>query len=453
MENRASAAAAGELFSRRRLLQILWPLVVEQLLAVLVGMVDVLMVAVLGEASVSGVSLVDSLNVLVAQMLFALTAGGTVVCARQIGAGNGEKAGKCVAQLMGVTVCTLSAVTALFLLGGSPLLHLLFGGVEAGVMADALKYMRYTACSFPFLALYCAASSGFRAAGNTRLPMLTSLGMNLLNIAGNALCIFGLRMGVEGVALPTLLSRAVAACVMLFLLQRRDSSFRVRSAGQLAPDGEMLSQILSIGLPNAVESSLFNVGKVMLQSLVSTLGTASIAAYAVASNLATYLYLPGNALSAGMITVVGQCCGAGRPDEAKRCARTLLGFNYGMLAVICGLMIPGRRAIIGLYNLSPEASALAAGLILSHCIAMVIWPVAFLLPPYFRAVGRALFTMAVALFAMAVFRVGLANLFVRVFHRNVLWVWYAMFADWIFRIFIFGAAFVRQKAEPVRSGE
>ncbi len=436
------------LFTRQRLLQLLWPLIVEQLLAVLVGMVDVLMVSVLGEATVSGVSLVDSLNMLVITVLFALTAGGTVVCAHRIGAGDPEGASEGVAQLLTVTVLAMLAVTTMFLTGGSRLLGVLFGRVEADVMSSALRYMRYTVCSFPFLALYHAAASGFRAGGNTRLPMLTSLGMNLLNIAGNAVCIFGLHMGVEGVALPTLLSRAAAACAMLLFLQRRKNPLRIRTAACLRPNRAVLRQILSIGVPNSIESALFQFGKILLQSLVSTMGTASIAAYAVASNLATYLYLPGNALGAGMITVVGQCCGAGRPDQAKRCARTLLGINYAMLAVICGLMIPCRGLLVGLYHLSPEASALAQALIFSHCAAMVIWPVAFLLPPYFRAIGRAVFTMAVALTAMAVFRVGLAYLFVVFLHKNVLWVWYAMFADWVFRIVVFGISFCRQEASP-----
>ena len=178
------------LFLPRQLWKLLWPLVVEQLLSVLIGMIDVLMVSYVGEATVSGVSLVDSVNHLILQVLFALTAGGTVVCAQFIGKKDSESAAKSSAQLVMVTVLAMLCLTIVFELGGRALLGLIFGSVEARVMSDAVIYMRYTAASFPFLALYHAVSAGFRAQGNTRVSMLVSLGMNVLNVLGNALCIW-----------------------------------------------------------------------------------------------------------------------------------------------------------------------------------------------------------------------------------------------------------------------
>jgi putative MATE family efflux protein len=431
------------LFSKHHLLHLLWPLVVEQLLSVLVGMVDVLMVAYVGEATVSGVSLVDSVNMLVIQVLFALTAGGTVVCAQFIGAGNYNSASKSGGQLLFITTSVMLCISAAFLLKGDYLLSVIFGQVESKVMEDAVKYLLFTSASFPFLAIYYSVAAIFRAAGNTKLAMMASLGMNLLNIIGNAICIFGLHMGVVGVALPTLLARIVAALFMVYSLQRFGKEIRLHTRLQLKPDGEIIRKILAIGIPNSVESGLFNFGKILLQSLVSTLGTASIAAYAVASNLATYLYLPGNALGAGMITIVGQCYGAKKPEQARYYARILLYLNYAFLAVICAVLIIGRSFWVSCYNLSPHSAELAEGLILAHSTAMIIWPVAFLLPYYFRAVGKAAFTMKVAVFAMAVFRVGLAYLFIDLWHKNVLWIWYAMFVDWIFRIIVYGYNFLK----------
>ena len=431
------------LFDRRRLWQLLWPLVVEQFLSVLVGMIDVLMVSSLGEEAVSGVSLVDSVNHLILQVLFALTAGGTVVCARFIGAKDDAGAGRSGAQLLAVTCGGMFLLTLILLVGGRLILGLIFGSVEPGVMESAVIYMRYTACSFPFLAIYYSVSAVYRSEGNTRISMLASLGMNLLNIAGNALCIYGLHMGIVGVALPTLLSRAAAACAMLLLLQRPGRTVRVRSFAQLKPDRAILREILSIGIPNSVESSLFNLGKLLLQSLVSTLGTASLAAYAVAGNLATYLYLPGNAVGAGITTIVGQCRGAGQPEQARAYTLRLILLNYAMLVPICAALILGRGFWVRCYHLSDQAALLGAGLILAHSIAMFLWPPAFQFPYYFRATGRARFTMWVALAAMAFCRLGLAWLFVGVLHRNVLWVWYAMFVDWVLRIVLFIPAFLK----------
>ena len=435
------------LFSRQQLSRIIWPLVVEQLLSVLVGMVDVLMVSYVGEATVSGVSLVDSINHLVIQVLFAMTAGGTVVCARFIGAKDRESAKRSGGQLITITTTVMLVLSCLFLFRGRPVLDLFFGSVEADVMAAAVTYMLFTSASFPFLAVYHAIASIFRAKGNTRLSMRVSLGMNLMNIIGNAICIFGLGMGVVGVALPTLLSRITAAAAMVLFLQRPDNELRLDSLSQARPNSAILRQILSIGIPSGVESGLFNLGKVMLQSLVATLGTASIAAYAVAGNLVTYLYLPGNALGATMTTVVSQCGGAGKPEQGRYYARRLIGINYAMLAAICAAMILGRSFWVGLYHLSDQSAALAEGLLLAHSVAMVIWPVAFLLPYYFRATGRAAFTMVIAITAMAVFRIGAACIFVMVMKKNVLWVWYAMFLDWLFRVAVYGRTFLRDNAK------
>ena len=436
----------GRLFSGKQLSHLIWPLAVEQLLSVLIGMVDVLMVAFIGEAAVSGVSLVDAVNFLILQVLFAMTAGGTVVCAKYIGGGETLSAKKSGGQLLSVTTFALLLLSLLLLGGGESVLRLLFGTVAPEVMENAEIYMRFTVASFPFLAIYHSAASIFRAEGNTRLSMLVSLGMNLLNIAGNALCIFVLGMGVEGVAIPTLLSRAAGAAAVCLFLQAPDNELRIDSLGQCRPDGKILRQILSIGVPGSVESGLFNLGKVMLQSLVSTLGTASIAAYAVASNLATYLYLPGNALGAALMIVVGRCNGANEPAQAKHYTKLLILLNYAALVPICAVMIFGRSTWVGLYHLSSQSAYFAEGLILSHSLAMIIWPVAFLLPYYFRASGKAVFSMSVAIGTMLIFRIGFAYAFVDLMGKDVLWVWYAMFIDWIFRVLAFGAVFRKTKA-------
>ena len=331
---------AGPLFNRTSLFHLIWPLVIEQLLLVLAGVVSVFMVASVGESAVSGVALVDSVNYLFLQVLFALTAGGTVVSARFIGARDAQNAGACTAQIMLVAVASMLVVTVVFLVGGEWLLSLLFGEVTADVMADAVVYMRFTVVSFPFMAVFYSVLSAFRANGETRVSMLAALFMNLLNIIGNAVCIFGLHMGVVGVALPTLAARVIAAAVMVLVLQRLGGEVRIASLSQFRPKGDIIRAVFSIGGPNAVESGLFNFGKVLLQSLVATLGTAAIAAYAVASSLVTFLYIPGNALGAALLTIVGQCYGAGEQQQAKGYAKKMLALNYAMAAVV-GVVLAG----------------------------------------------------------------------------------------------------------------
>ncbi|MBO4799690.1 MAG: MATE family efflux transporter, partial [Lachnospiraceae bacterium] len=400
--------------------------------------------------AVSGVSLVDSLNYLILQVLFALTAGGTVVCARFIGKKDEENAGRAGGQLLFITVSVMIVVTIVFLAGNRLILGFIFGQVEPAVMDNASLYLVFTTLSMPFLAIYHSAASIFRSVGQTKVSMAMSLLMNLLNIVGNAFCIFGLKMGVEGVGIPTLLSRVVGAVVILASLQKKDNPIRVKGLNYLKPQCEMLKGILSIGIPNSMEGAVFQLGKLILQSLVSTLGTPSIAAFAVASNLVTYLYLPGNALGAGTLIIVGQCYGAGEYEQARYFMKKLLKINYTALVVIGGIMFAASQILVGLYNLEGISAEYAQGLLISHIVAMVLWPLAFLTPYYFRAIGKATFTMIVAVATMWIFRVGLAYVFVRLFNLNVMGVWYAMYCDWICRVIIYIIAFSKDKRTVAR---
>ncbi len=210
--------------------------------------------------------------------------------------------------------------------------------------------------------------------------MMTSFVMNMINIIGNAICVFGLKMGVAGVAWPTLISRVAAALMMFVLIQNRNNTIRLNSWKFLIPDRHMIKNILSIGIPNGLENGMFQFGKIFLQSLVSSLGTVSIASFAVASNLVTVLYLPGNAIGLGLVTIVGQCVGAGRLKEAKSDTKSLIMVVYGILAVFSTAMVIWSGPLVGIYHLSSQAALMARELILIHSIAMVIWPLAFTIP-------------------------------------------------------------------------
>ena len=440
------------MFSGEDLFRLLWPLLTEQLLAVFVGMADTLMVSTVGEAAVSGVSLVDSITIFIIQSLFGLTAGGSVVCARYIGKKDMKRASRSGGQMLLITVGASLLVTLILLFGGRLILRGIFGKVEEAVMTSAATYLFITCLSFPFLAVYNSCAAIFRANKITKLSLYVSLFMNVLNLTGNAICIFGLKMGVEGVAIPTLISRTVAAVIMLYFLQKPDNELRIPDIRHLHPDTDMIGRICAIGIPSSVEGSIFQFGKLMLQSLVSTLGTASIAAYAVASNLVMFLYLPGNSLGAGLLTIVGQCIGAGEKKQARNYTKQLMILNYMMLAVIGSILFFGRDMIVGWYHLEATSSALAKEMVMIHVIAMVIWPLSFLIPYYFRASGKAAFTMKISIFSMWVFRVALAYVFVLVLHMNVVSIWYAMFCDWIFRscIFVYYFFIKREEEQPAQ---
>ncbi len=425
------------MFTRKDLTKLLLPLIVEQLLAVLVGMADVVMVAAVGETAVSGVSLVDSISILIIQMLAALATGGSVVCAQYIGKKQPENACEAAGQLILVTTLVSVVIAAIALIGNRHVLALIFGKVEDSVMRNAQIYFWLSALSYPFLAVYNSCAALYRAMGNSKVSMYASLAMNAINIAGNAICVFGLHMGVEGVGIPTLVSRAFAAVLMLFLIQRPQNVIRIRNLQELRFNGKMIKDILKVGVPNGMENTMFQFGKLFLQSLVSSLGTVAIASYAVAGNLVTFEYLVGNAIGLGIITIVGQCVGAGEWEQAKQYTKKLVLVNYAALVVVCTFMILFRNQVVGIYNLSPEATKTSAEMLFAHSLAMVVWPLAFTIPYSLRASFDAPFTMYVSVASMWIFRIASAYFFVKVLNLGVMGVWYGMYIDWVFRGLLF----------------
>ena len=429
------------MFNRKDLIRLLAPLIVEQVLAVLVGMADVIMVAAVGEAAVSGVALVDSISLLIIQILAALATGGAVISAQYLGKKQSENACKAAGQLIGVTTVLSLIVSITALVGNRFLLVMIFGNVESRVMNDAVVYFGITAISYPFMAVYNSCAALFRSMGNSKVSMVVSMVMNTINIVGNAICVFGLHMGVSGVAFPTLLSRIVAAVMMFYLIQNPNNTVRIKRLEELKPDFRMIKNILSVGIPNGLENGMFQFGKIALQSLVSSLGTAAIASYAVASNLVTLLYLPGNAIGLGLITIVGQCVGAGERKQAKHYTRLLVMVNYGILLVLCTVMILFSGQLVSIYQLSKEAAMISVEMIKAHSYAMIVWPMSFTIPFALRASMDAKFTMMVSIFSMWLFRIASAYVFVRVLNLGVMGVWYGMFIDWFFRAMVFAFRF------------
>ena len=429
------------LFNRKSLINLMVPLILEQIFLGTIGIADMVMVAPVGETAISGISLVNSINMLFQSMFSALAAGGGILASQYLGKRQVRDAGTAAGQLVFVTLAISMAVTVAALAGNRHLLAVIFGQVEQEVMDNAQTYFWITALSYPFIGLYNACAALFRSMGNSKVSMFTALVMNGINITGNAICVFGLKMGVAGVAYPTLISRMTAAVLILILLQNRHNALRIRKIRALRPHPRMIRTILSIGIPGGLESGMFQFGKIFLQSLVSSLGTASIASYAVACSLVTLLYLPGNALGLGLITIVGQCVGAGKPKEAMHYTRLLLGINYLILAVISTAMFFGTGWLVSVYNLSSEAAAISHVLLRAHCAAMILWPAAFTLPNALRAAMDARFTMMVSVFSMWAFRIGFAYVFVNLFKLGVPGVWYGMFIDWAFRAAVFLARF------------
>ena len=433
------------LFTRQALVALLLPLIAEQALSVTIGLADTLMVSSVGEAAVSGVSLVDSFNTLMIQVMSALATGGAVVTSQYIGHREPKNAKAAAAQILFVLASFSLVVAAVVAVGRHAILRGIFGSIDADVMRYAETYFLLSALSYPFIGLYNAGAALFRAQGNSKISMLSSLVMNVINIGGNAVLIFGFGMGVMGAALASLVSRAVACAVVLYLLQKPACPLRVDGLRALAPDGGLIRRILRVGIPAGIENGMFQIGKLSVSSLTSTLGTAAIAANAVANTTTTFLNIPANAVGMAALTVVGQCLGAGEKEQAVYYSRRLLLTAYcGAWVMNLSAFLFANKFAISLFNLSPEAQTMALQVMVwFNFVSLFFWPSSFTLPNILRAAGDARFTMAVSILSMWVFRVGFCYVMVLGFHGRLLSIWMGMFLDWVFRSLCFFVRFVR----------
>ena len=555
------------LFTRQALVALLLPLIAEQALSVTIGLADTLMVSSVGEAAVSGVSLVDSFNTLMIQVMSALATGGAVVTSQYIGHREPKNAKAAAAQILFVLASFSLVVAAVVVVGRHAILRGIFGSIDADVMryaetyfllsalsypfiglynagaalfraqgnskismlsslvmnviniggnavliygfgmgvlgaalaslvsravsclvvlwllqrpgcalrveglkalapngslirrilrgifgsidADVMHYAEtyflLSALSYPFIGLYNAGAALFRAQGNSKISMLSSLVMNVVNIGGNAVLIYGFGMGVMGAALASLVSRAIACAVVLYLLQKPGCALRVDSLRAMAPNGGLIRRILRVGIPAGIENGMFQIGKLSVSSLTSTLGTAAIAANAVANTTTTFLNIPANAVGMAALTVVGQCLGAGEKEQAVYYSRRL------MLTAYCGAWVMNlsafffaNRFAVSLFNLSPEAQAMALDIMVwFNIVSLFVWPSSFTLPNILRAAGDARFTMTVSIVSMWAFRVGFCYLAVLCFGGGLLSIWMGMYLDWVFRSLCFYLRFRR----------
>ena len=434
------------IFTNKMLRNLLVPVIFEQVLNSLMGTVDTMMVSNVGSAAISAVSLVDSINVLVIQAFSALAAGGAIICSQYIGQKNHEMANKSARQVLFIITAISVAVTALCLIFRMPLLQLIFGKVEADVMTASRVYFFYTALSFPFIALYDAGASIFRSQGNTRGPMIVSVISNGINIGGNAILIWVFHMGAAGAAIATLASRVFCAVVVLWQLRLDRQPIVVKDYYQIRPDGKMIGRILSLGIPSGVENSMFQLGKLSIQSSVSTLGTTAIAAQAMTNILENLNGIAAIGVGIGLMTVVGQCLGAGRKDEAVYYIKKLCVLAEIVIIVSCLLVFALTIPITKLGGMEPESAKMCFHMVTWITIVKpIVWVMGFV-PAYgLRAAGDVKFSMITSCTTMWVFRFCLCVYLIRFQGFGPMAVWIGMFTDWTIRGIIFGIRFHSRK--------
>ncbi len=444
--------SAGWLFSNRDLLKLFWPLIIEQILVMIVGVADTMMVSQAGEAAVSGVGLVDMVANLIITVFGALATGGAVIVSQYLGNRDTASSRRAAGQVSLLTLLVSLVITVICVFGCQGILNLFFGSVALDVMQACYTYFFISAFSFPFLAIYSSAGALFRSAKMTKITMYVSLLMNGINIVGNFIGVFILHLGVAGVAIPTLLSRIVAGLLLFALLFRSKYQIGLQWKDMLGWDGSMMKRILGIALPNGIENGLFSLGRVLVTSIVALFGTAQIAANSVAGSIDQIALVIIQAINLGIVTVVGQCVGADDYRQARYYIRKLMKAAYIVNGIGGGLVILALPVLLNLYSLSPEARAWTMLLVIMHnVLCTLLHPTSFVLPNGMRAAGDAKYSMIVGIASMLVFRLGTAVVFGIWLHMGILGVWIAMGADWACRSLFFWLRFKSGRWEEFRA--
>lgn len=425
-------------FSNRALKRLIVPMIIEQFLAILVGMSDSIMVATVGEHAVSGVSLVDNIFILLIYLFAALATGGAVVMGQYLGQNKHEKANRAVNQLILFTALFAICIMIGLYLARNLILHRVFGAIEANVMEASKTYLLIVSASIPFIALYNAGAAVFRTMGNSKVPMYLSMMMNAINVGGNAILIFGFGMGVAGAATSTLVSRVISAVAIILLLCSPEHLLHLEHPFSFKLDFGMLKKIAYIGIPNGLENGMFQLGKIMVLSMITGFGTAAIAANAVSNIIATFQVLPGMSVGMAVITVCSRCVGAGDYEAARYYTRKILKLVHILIIVFSVTTLVALPGIMHLYNLSDDAMTFTKQIIWYHGICcMLIWPEAFTLPNTLRAASDVKFCMILSIISMWVFRIAFSYIIAVRMGMGVLGVWIAMTIDWAVRAVLF----------------
>lgn len=438
----------GLMFSKRDIRRLLMPVVAETLLSYLIGLADSVMVASAGEAAVSAVSLVDSVSLLFINLFMGLASGGAVVCGQYLGKGEEKTARNAAEQMVVIMLVLSAAVTALLMIFKTQVIQVLFGNAGSEVTDKCGIYYRIVMLSVPFIALYNAGAALFRTTGDSATPLKISVGMNVLNVAGNALLIYGFGMGVAGAAIPTLISRGIAMAVVLILAMNKDFRLHLGHIASYRPDRKLISDVLSIGVPNSLENGMFQFGKLILMTLAATRPLPEITANAIGNAMTALHCVVGISVNVTMTAVVSRCVGAGDYRQARWYTNYLIRYTVVYQGIVNILFLLTNSFILRLYGVSGETSYYAMQILVIHGVASIfLWPVAFMFNAAMRAAGDSTYAMVIATISMWLCRVAGSYVMIRGFGMNVVAIWIAWIIDWIFRTAFFVPRYLGGKWE------
>ncbi|MCM1136522.1 MAG: MATE family efflux transporter [Clostridium sp.] len=423
------------MFTRKKLLELIIPLIIEQFFIMAVGFIDSIMVASCGESAISGISVVNTINNMVNCLLAALATGGAVVAAQFIGKKDQNSVSVTANQLFWLTLLFSGLLAAASFFLNQPILTTLYRNLEADVMENARIYFLFSAISYPFYGIYNSGAALFRAVGNSKISMKISFWANVANVIGNAIFIYGLRLGVTGAALSTFLSRILSAVLIMFILHKNEEiHFTYRPMFHSA----VIKKILYIGIPSSFENGIPQIGRMFLAALTASFGTIAITADSVTCNIGNFQLIPSEAIGIAMTTVIGQLAGAEDREGMRKYAWKLVRLSHLSLLCIGILLFLLEKPLFLMYHLSDDTIALVKLLLNYNIVCLILMqPLSYAIPAALRAANDVHYTMVVSIATMWICRIGFAYFLGKYIGLGIFGVWVAMTIEWCVRALFF----------------
>lgn len=418
---------------RSRIFTLYSPVLMEQGLATILTMLGTMLVSSVGAAAVSGVGMIDTLNYCFMNALVAIGTGVTAIVSQCVGSGKIKDAAKAASHSISIAIYSSIFLGAVLIIFREPILYILFHSAEAEVISSAYDYLFFTSASLPLLAVFNIINGVRRGTGDNLTPLIGSAISTIVYVIVSLICIHVFKMGVRGVGYGLLLSRIVQTIILVYCLIRYPRMIKIKKI-PLKVNMDILKPVLNIAIPSAMDSLVFNGGKVLVMVFMSNMGTASLAANTICNSLSNFLQLPGRTYQITSVTLTGRDFGTG---DFKKTRKTMISQTYFtmisqvfMSIIFFILYIP----LIHLFTYDSEIIEICRKLMyLIYVATPLFWATSFVTPNALRATGDAFFTMVISMTSMILCRV-IGSWFLGVYlDIGVFGIWLAMTADWVIR--------------------
>lgn len=411
---------------RKRVLGLAGPVIGENLLETLLGIIDTLLVAGLGAVAIAGVGSALQVMFFLISALSALAVGSSVLVAQAFGASDTARASKLARQsLLWSVVCSIPLALLGWLFAG-PVVGVF--GTEPAVTRIGTEYLQITMGTIVVLVTLFIGGGVLRGVGDSRTPMVVTAIANVLNIAlayGLIYGHFGLPMlGAVGSAWATFIARAIAVVLMVTVLWRGRNGISIRGGGSWLPDLSVARQIMGIGVPAALEQMLVSAAFFVLTIQVAQLGTDVLAAHRIAFTALTFSFLPGFGFGMAATALVGQSIGAKRINEGAQAARIATTWAIGWMSIIAVLFLIFATPIMQLFTSDPLVVAAGAAGLRIVALTQPFWAVQFVQSGALRGTGNTRFPLLVTGVGMWL-SVGLAYVLLQTLGGALVAVWSA----------------------------